>query len=236
MSQARAEAGHLGRPERIRPRHLMIVLIAGLIGLGAGIALQLARPHHAAAPVTAAATLPPPLHGEATWAAGARPAPAILALHDQSGHAFSLHSLLGHTVAITFMDSHCHAACPLEGRALAAAESALPAGRRPIVVMVSVNPLDTPASTRAAARAWGLARLGAWHWLMGGPRQLAAVWRAYRITVIPTAGDITHTEAMYLLDRHGDERSGYLFPFATGFVTHDLATLAASADGRGGHV
>jgi hypothetical protein len=60
-----------------------------------------------------------------------------------------------------------------------------------------------------------------------GPRAvLARAWRAYRITVVPTRGEITHTEAIYLLDRRGDERSAYLFPFAPRFVAHDLGVLA----------
>jgi cytochrome oxidase Cu insertion factor (SCO1/SenC/PrrC family) len=54
------------------------------------------------------------------------------------------------------------------------------------------------------------------------------VWRAYHIFVAPTSGDIVHTEALYLIDRHGDERSAYLYPFAPPLVAHDLATLARS--------
>ena len=73
----------------------------------------------------------PALHGEATWAPGARPAPAIARLRDQSGRAFSLAALRGHTVVIAFLDSHCTAACPLEGRALAAAEQTLASAQRP---------------------------------------------------------------------------------------------------------
>lgn len=68
-----------------------------------------------------------------------------------------------------------------------------------------------------------------WHRLMGTHRQLAPVWAAYRIAVAPPFdGDIAHTEALYLVDRGGYERSGYLYPFAPGFVTHDLRSLAAT--------
>ena len=31
---------------------------------------------------------------------------------------------------------------------------------------------------------------------------------------------------MYLVDRHGDERTGYLFPFAPAFLQGDLQVLA----------
>jgi protein SCO1/2 len=203
----------------------LALLVAGALGVTIGVVVALlgsgASGSHA--PVAAASGL----HGEATWAAGARPAPAITNLRDQSGRAFSLAALRGRTVVIAFMDSHCTSACPLEGRALAAAERTLPAAQRPVLVAVSVNPLDTPASTRAAAHKWGLAGLGAWHWLMGSRAALARVWAAYRIAVqIPAHGDIVHTEALYLLDRRGDERSGYLYPFMPAFVRGDLAALA----------
>ncbi len=222
------------RPSRIGLRRYMAVVtgaaLAGLcIGLGVGIHYLFST--SAAAPIAPPATVG--LDGQATWAAGARPAPPITTLRDQTGARFALSSLRGHPVAMVFFDSYCQQACPLEGRALAAAERALPAAQRPVVVVVSVNPLDTPASTRSAVRKWGLASAGAWHWLRGDRAALARVWRAYRIFVAPPRdGDISHTEALYLIDRHGDERSGYLYPFLPGFVTHDMRTLALAGPGK----
>jgi protein SCO1/2 len=168
------------------------------------------------------------LYGYATWAEGVRPAPAIATLRDQSGTLFSLASLRGRTVAMTFFDSHCHAECPLEGRALASAERALPRDERPVLVAVSINPQDTAASARAAARAWGLAGVVQWHWLMGTRKQLAPIWKAYGVYVSPhpVRGDIQHTEALMLIDRSGYERSYYVYPFASRYVTSDLRTLA----------
>ncbi len=170
------------------------------------------------------------MHGEAAWAAGKLPAPSIDTLRDQTGHLFSLASLHGRSVAIVFFDSHCHQECPLEGRALAAAEQSLPAAQRPVLVAVSVNPLDTPASATSAAKAWGLAAVAPWHWLMGTRKQLAPVWAEYHIYVSPRPvhGDIEHTEAVYLVDRRGYMRSGYQYPFASGLVTSDLRTIARS--------
>jgi cytochrome oxidase Cu insertion factor (SCO1/SenC/PrrC family) len=203
---------------------LAIVLVGAAVlaaGIGVGVAVHLLTT--GAASVSSAG-----LRGQATWAAGARPAPPITTLRDQTGRRFSLSSLRGRTVVMTFFDSHCNQACPLEGRALAAVERSLPHAERPVLVVVTVNPRDTPSSARAAARTWGLAHLGAWHWLWGGRGRLARVWRAYHIVVAPTPRDIVHTEALYLIDRHGDERSAYLYPFAPRFVAQDLATLARS--------
>ena len=209
------------RPRRGAGPIALALLVAGALGIAIGVGLALLR-----SPASSSATAPA-LHGEATWAPGARPAPAIAGLRDQSGRAFSLAALRGRTVVIAFMDSHCTAACPLEGRALAAAEQTLPAAQRPVLVAVSVNPLDTPASARAAARKWGLAGLRRMALADGTAPALARVWAAYRIAVqIPAHGDIVHTEALYLLDRHGDERSGYLYPFMPQFVRGDLALLA----------
>jgi cytochrome oxidase Cu insertion factor (SCO1/SenC/PrrC family) len=201
-----------------------VVLGAVLLGTAVGVGAHLVLARHASSPT--ATSHRSNLDGEATWAAGARAAPAINTLRDQTGRVFSLGSLHGRTVAIEFFDSHCKQECPLAGRALAAAERQLPRAQRPVLVVVSVNPLDTPASTRAAVKSWGLARLAPWHWLRGTHSQLAAVWRAYHIYVKPERGDISHTEALYLLDRHGYERSGYLYPYIPARVGHDMRFLA----------
>jgi cytochrome oxidase Cu insertion factor (SCO1/SenC/PrrC family) len=224
MEAARAVIAQAVRPGG---RRIVAVLSAAMLaGLGLGFVLHLALANDTTLTVAAATVSRNGLDGEATWAAGARPAPAITTLRDQSGHRFALSSLRGRTVAVVFFDSHCNQECPLQGRELAAAESALPAAERPVLVAVSVNPLDTPASAGRAARAWGLAKVAPWHWLMGTHAQLARVWHAYHIFVGRSVdGDIPHTEALFLIDRRGDERSGYLYPFAQRFVTHDLTVL-----------
>jgi cytochrome oxidase Cu insertion factor (SCO1/SenC/PrrC family) len=217
---------------RIRPIHLTLVVICGVAG-GLAIALLVhsLAGGHASAPSIARTNSP--LHGQATWAERTRPAPAIAGLHDQTGRTFSLASLRGHTIALAFFDSHCNQACPLEGRALAIAESSVPAAQRPVLVVVSVNPRDTAASSRAAARKWHLAQVSAWHWLRGSKAELARVWKAYHIFVAPPRnGDITHTEALYLIDQHGYERSGYLYPFLPRYVADDLRYLDRSGGSK----
>jgi cytochrome oxidase Cu insertion factor (SCO1/SenC/PrrC family) len=216
---------------------LAVAIAAGIAaGAGAHVLLAGGAASTSGGPSASAGTAVRhgPLRGQATWAAGARPAPAITTLHDQSGSRFDLSSLRGRTVAIEFFDSHCKSECPLAGRALAASERALPAAQRPVLVVVSVNPQDTRASVRAAVRSWGLAGLASWHWLMGTHAQLAPVWASYHIFVEPTRGDITHTEALYLLDRRGGERSGYLFPYLPASVSHDMRVLAGREGGERG--
>jgi len=42
-------------------------------------------------------------------------------------------------------------------------------------------------------------------------------------------GDIAHSSAVYLIDKRGDERAGFLVPFAPAFVTRDLKVLGGEA-------
>jgi cytochrome oxidase Cu insertion factor (SCO1/SenC/PrrC family) len=208
---------------------ILAILVAAIAAIGSHLLSTKSAPARVAAVHPANG-----LRGQATWAAGVRPAPAITTLRDQTGARFSLGSLHGHTVAMEFFDSHCKQECPLAGRALAATERALPRAQRPVLVVVSVNPLDTPASTRTAIRSWGLDGVAPWHWLRGTHSQLARAWKAYHIYVQPTKGDISHTEALYLIDRRGDERSGYLYPYLPAAVGHDLRVLSGPAGGPAG--
>lgn len=208
------------RVVRLRPGMLIAALLVAATSAASGLRLADVYPGSGARPA-------PHLHGQAVWAAGVRPAPGFAGLVDQNGHPFRLAAARGRTVEVAFLDSLCHQACPLEGRALTAAASALPAARRPVIVIVSVDPNDTPASTRAALRSWGLSRGTTAVWLRGNARTLRPVWRAYRIFVsLPAHGDIVHTAALYVLDRRGGERSAYLYPFVPQLVSADLRTLA----------
>ncbi len=225
-----AGAGTLAA-RRSRAARVAVILLSGaLIGGLTGAALHLLLDGSTSGGIV---TQRFGLEGQASWAAGTRAAPAIDTLLDQTGRPFSLASLRGHPVALVFFDSHCNQECPLEGRELAAAESSLPAAERPVLVAVSVNPLDTPASAGKATRAWGLALLAPWHWLMGTRAQLAPIWREYNIYVgRGVDGDIPHTEAVILIDRRGYERSGYLYPFGRRFMIHDLGVLGSERPRR----
>ncbi|MGN6871298.1 MAG: SCO family protein [Solirubrobacteraceae bacterium] len=207
-----------------------VLVAAGVIGAAAGAAGHVILGASRSADVV---TERFGMQGQAAWAAGSHLAPAIDTLPDQTGRPFSLASLRGHPVALAFFDSHCNQECPLEGRELASAESSLPSAERPTLVVVSVNPLDTPASAAKAAREWNLAAVAPWHWLMGTRARLAPVWRKYNIYVGQAKdGDIPHTEALILIDRRGYERSAYLYPFGQPFVTHDLGVLGRERAGR----
>jgi len=201
----------------------LVLVVAAVAGIAVGVVLHVS--------VGSASTRPPlhvpALHGQAVWPAGKLAAP-LFALRDQRGRLVSLRSQLGRPVVLAFMDSHCHQVCPLEGRTLASAFARLPARVHPVLLMVSVNPWqDTRASTLAAARKWGLA--GAWHWLLGTKRELTPVWKSYKIYVHRARGDIIHSDAIYVLDRKGFERAGFIYPFLPVSISEDLLVLGGAA-------
>jgi protein SCO1/2 len=200
----------------------LVIIFTAAVGVAVGVGIHLlgsgddARSHD---PLSR-------LHGQATWPAGARPAPDF-ALSDQNGRRTSLSSLRGKNVVLTFLDSRCHRPCGRETRSLGTALRLLPRSARPVVVVVSVDPRrDTPGSARAAARRLGLTAGASWHWLLGSRAELAPVWASYRIAVRRTSGQIAQTPAVYLIDRRGFERAGLLWPFPPSWPAGDLRSLA----------
>ena len=197
-------------------------MLAAVAGVAAGVAAHVLT---ASSPARPAALALPELHGQATWASGKRPAPQFT-LRNVLGGSVSLASTRGHATLIAFLDSRCRSLCPIVGRALGDTERSLPAGARPDVLVVSVDPAgDSAASVRSAARRW---RMGSnWRWLTGTRSRLAAVWRSYGIVVRPRANDIVHGSAVYLVDARGDERAGYLAPLLPNFLALDIRRVEA---------
>ena len=199
------------------------VAAAAIVGIAIGIAFHGRLTGSASA---GPASLPA-LHGQATWGAGTRAAPAF-SLRDQHGRRVTLASLRSRTVALTFLDSLCKQACPIEGRMLASALRQVGGVAHPQLLVVSIDPGgDTPQSIARAARKWRLP--AGTIWLVGSHAQLKPVWDAYQITVEPVSGEIVHSTAVYLLDKRGYERAGFLMPFVPGLVADDLRTLGAEA-------
>ena len=200
-------------------------MIGGLAGILVGVLRsgdRTAVPFTAPAPVTAA---------DATWAAGARPAPDF-SLTDQTGRPVSLARFRGRPVLLTFIDPLCRNLCPTEAKVLERVQSQFPAARRPAIVAVSVNQWgNARANLLLDARKWKLTSV--WHWAVGPVAKLRRAWAAYAIGVQDapktvagvTVHDITHTEATYLIDARGDQRALFLFPFRAADVTRAVEAL-----------
>ena len=211
---------------RILMRRLYVISVAAalIVGIAVGIVLHNSL---SAGGAKAQPPLLPSLYGQATWKAGRVAAP-VFTLRDQHGKRVSLAAYRGRTVVLLFMDSLCRNECPVEGKLLAAALKPLPAAAKPAVLIVSVNLKDTPATVAMAAHHWNLPQ--GFEWLLGTHAQLAPVWSAYNIAVQPTKnGGVDHSSAFYVIDRHGNERAGFISPFIPGLLEHDLRMLAPAA-------
>jgi protein SCO1 len=213
-----------------RPRLLFWGAVL-VVGLGAGLGLLLLG----SSPRAGGNSAPVADEPAATWAAGALRAPDI-SLVDQSGAPLSLASYRGRAVVVTFIDPLCRDFCPLEAQHLNEVVRSFPAGSRPAIVAVSVNPHgNTSAYLRQDARKWKL--VPQWRWGIGSEAQLARVWRSYHIGVLVTtkkvAGvpvrSIVHTEASYVIDAAGNERAIFLWPYSAAAVTRTLERLASSS-------
>lgn len=159
-----------------------------------------------------------------TWAAGEERAPAV-GLRTPDGAPVSLARLRGRRVLVTFVDPHCTTFCPRESFVIDDALRSLPEQRRPRVIAVSVDP--TVTSPRVFAReARRFKWSPAWQWATGTPAELHAVWRRYHVAVIPTKRDITHTEAVYVIDANGYERALLLWPYRKPQLLRALAAAA----------
>jgi cytochrome oxidase Cu insertion factor (SCO1/SenC/PrrC family) len=160
-----------------------------------------------------------------SWRAGKMVAPRF-SLTDAKGLPISLERFRGRPVVLTFIDPLCTTFCPLEAAVLNRLLTRLPAAQRPQIVAVSVNRLgDNQRAYAHDARKWKLT--SAWHWAVGSQAALEGVWKSYSIgvTVDPKTKDVTHTEAVYLVDRKGYQRALYLWPFSSKDLLRGLRSL-----------
>ena len=124
-------------------------------------------------------------------------------LTDQFGKRMSLRSFRGKVVILAFNDSECTTICPLTTAAMVDAQAMLgSAGSRVQLLGVDANPSATSiADVRAYSELHGMVHR--WHFLTGTPSQLKQVWKAYKIEVAIEQGQIDHTPALFVINRHG---------------------------------
>jgi len=216
-----------GASRFLRPRYLVVVVaVAGGALAAVLIAQSRSSPSIQSAP---AATEP-----QVTWAAGARSAPAF-SLTDQTGAPISLARFKGRPVIVTFIDPLCRNLCPLEAKILVRAQAKLPESQRAAIVAVSVNQWGNARRYLVQdLTKWGLGPT--WHWAVGPTPALRRVWRDYQIAVEDapktiagvTVHNIAHTEAAYVLDRDGNERALFLYPFTAAEVATTVTRVAGA--------
>lgn len=195
--------------------------VALAIGAGAGAALALTTSGRSHARNQSAIVS----RANVTWKAGEHAAPDF-ALRDQNGSPISLAAYHGRPVILTFIDPRCTSLCPLEAKVLNQVERQLPAGERPPIVSVSVNPWGNSHSQLLAdARKWRLT--SDWRWAVGNRARLARVWKKYSVAVQFQGHEVSHTEGAYLVDRDGYQRALFLWPFAAADVTRAVRNLGS---------
>jgi cytochrome oxidase Cu insertion factor (SCO1/SenC/PrrC family) len=191
-----------------------------LLGVLVGFALHLSESPD---PAPIPPLVLPRFHGQGDWSAGQRLAPPFT-LHDQHGRVVSLSSERGQPVLIAFLAAAPHSSTEREALSLAAAEALLPAARRPRLDVVGLDPAkDTPARIAAAAARWHLS--GSYSWLTGPRPTLERTARAYGVDGPYGRRHAMSDTPIYLVDRRGFERAGYLYPFFPTVLAGDLQRL-----------
>jgi protein SCO1 len=211
----------------VRARVWLLALALLLAAVSAGAALALVSRPSSDRPANAVSAFGP----AATWSPGVKAAPDF-SLRGEDGRRISLADLRGRTVLLTFIDPACRNLCPLEARELNRAVQSSSATPRPAIVSVNVNPwAETAAMLRTDRAKWALG--SHWHWALGSLRELRPVWRRYRIGVSVrtrriarvVVHEISHTEATYVIDRSGNVRALFLWPFSGDAVLRTAAQL-----------
>jgi protein SCO1 len=140
---------------------------------------------------------------------GSTSAPDFTLVDGLSGKTVQLSAQRGQVVALTFLYTSCPDTCPLTASRFKGAQDDLGGDSSKVTfIAVSVDPdRDTPQAAQAFSSAHGLSRN--WFYLVGGRAQLAPVWAAYGILSAPDQGTagVTHSDAIYLIDKAGRERT-----------------------------
>ena len=158
---------------------------------------------------------------------GSGPAPDFTLTDGRTAAPLALSSLRGKVVVISFLYTRCPDICPLTAEHFRVTQDALAEDADDVVFLaVSTDPAnDTPQAVQEFSRDHRLD--DNWHYLIGSRPQLFSVWSAYGIvaTPDPDAPTITHTDAVYLIDRQGRERVLLRTDALDESLLHDLQIL-----------
>lgn len=170
--------------------------------------------------VFAACARAPGLHGTVL---PPKPAPAFT-LTGQDARPHALSEQRGNVVALYFGFTHCKDVCPQTLALLQRAARASGEDRRVRILFVSTDPAnDTPAAMRTFLQRRHVRATG----LTGSARRLAAVWRAYGVSVESTRVDVAHSSYAYLIAPDGTLREILHDDAGVGAIAADMRQLAS---------
>jgi cytochrome oxidase Cu insertion factor (SCO1/SenC/PrrC family) len=153
-------------------------------------------------------------------------------LRDQDDRPVSLAAYRGHWVLVTFVDPLAGTRDGPTAKILTEAERALPPAQRPEILAVSADVYgDAPTPLTGDLASWHLPPQ--WHWAVGSPAQLAAVWNSYFVEVHvstrtiagTTVRSVAHSKMAYLIDPKGYERMLFGWPYSTRELEVNLRRL-----------
>ncbi len=157
-------------------------------------------------------------------------------LTDQFGHQHQLSEFQGKVVVLAFIDSRCTDTCPLTAAILKQARDQLGGQASQVQLLaVNANPIATKVSD---VLDWSNNHQMTQQWLFltGPAAQLKPIWTAYHVdSEVEPNGDVTHTPAVYLLDRQGHERWMDLMDSTKSSMPSETASLRQQLAGLLGH-
>jgi protein SCO1/2 len=133
-------------------------------------------------------------------------------LSNQRGEPFAMDQLLGKSVVLNFIFTHCPGICPLQTQALRRVREALPESVRERVhfVSVSVDPeRDTPQALSAFAAKHAVDQEH-WTFVTGPARELSTLSQSYSAQALPAgAGPLDHRTEVRLISAEGRLMQAY---------------------------
>jgi protein SCO1/2 len=165
------------------------------------------------------------------------PTPPV-SLTDASGRPFTLSSLRGKAVIVSFIYTTCNGSCPATTGNLYRVQQALREagiwGTQVEFVSISLDPVrDTPEVLAQYAKVFG-ADPDAWHFLTGPTDRVAKVIAAWGMWArVGPSGVLDHPSRVFLVDPRGRQREIYNLDFLTPKgVLEDVKTVLGEAKER----
>lgn len=160
------------------------------------------------------------------------PAPAV-ELVDQAGKPFTLASLRGKVVLVSFVYTTCSGVCPATTHNMYRVQETLKKaglwGEKVQFVSISIDPeRDTPEVLKRYAEVYD-ADLNAWHFLSGPVDEVTKVIAAWDMWARRNAaGVLDHPSRIFLVDTRGRRREIYSLEYLKpDTVLQDVRTLLA---------